>query len=103
MRWLPLERNNSKPAANSARSASVAVQRGSLGIHLDGRRQDLLAEKKITLLGRERLEAELNCFFNVGQRLFERVALRLAPFQLGAPSVKAVLVFFDYDARFAGH
>ena len=89
-------------APSSARSASVAVQRSSLGIHFDGRRQNLLAEQIIAFVARQRLEVELDCLSDIGHCLLDRFPLRLASLQFGAPSVETVLVFLDYDARLCG-
>jgi hypothetical protein len=54
--WLPFDRRSSKPARSRARSASGAVYRGSLGIHLNGSGEDLTAEEHIALVGRQRLQ-----------------------------------------------
>src|SRR3954462_1810797 len=81
----------------------MAVHRGNLGIHLDGRGQNLPAQENITFLGRQRFEVELDRLLDVHDRLFKRIALRLTPLQLRAPSVETALVFFDYDTRLAGH
>src|SRR5579871_155954 len=75
MRWVPLERRSSKPAPSSARSASTAVKRGSLGIHFEGCRQNLPAEQVIAFVARQRLEVELDRFRNMGHSLLEGVTL----------------------------
>jgi hypothetical protein len=49
------------------------------------------------------VEVELNRFLYIGHRILERIPLRLASRQFGAPSVETVLVLLDYDARLAGH
>ena len=45
-----MDRRSSKPTARRARSASSAVHRGSLGIHLDNGGQNLTAKEKIVLV-----------------------------------------------------
>ena len=52
IRWLPFERRSSKAAKNSDLSASAAVHRGSLGIHLDGGCQNFTAQEHISLVDR---------------------------------------------------
>src|SRR5438270_12645195 len=103
MRWLPFDRRWLNPAARRARSASVAVHRGGLGIYLDGRGQNRFAQEKFTFIGWERFEVQFDGFFNIRDCLFKSIALRLTAFQFGAPSIKAVFVLFDNDARIAGH
>src|SRR5205823_11738564 len=99
----PFDRRSSKPDVSNARSASLAVHRGSLGIHLDGRGQNLPAQEDITFLGRQRFEVELDRLSDVHEGLFKRTALRLTSLQLRAPGVETALVLFDYDARLAHH
>src|SRR5579884_1263323 len=94
MRWLPFDRSRTKPVASNAFSASAAVQRGSLGIDFNGRRQNLLTQEHVALVRRQRLQVEFNGLADVGQGLFKAGALRLAALQFRAPGVIAVLVFF---------
>jgi hypothetical protein len=56
-------------AASNARSASTAVHRGSLGIHFDGSRENLAAEEDVALVHRQSLKIQLDCFFDIGNRL----------------------------------
>lgn len=100
---LPFERRCSNAASNNAFSASAAVYHCSLGIHFDGARQDLAAEKHVSLVSGQRFKIKLGGFLDIGHSFFEGVALRLAPLEFRAPGVKAMLVFLDKDRCFASH
>lgn len=75
-------------AASNLRSTSRAVHRGSLGIYVDGGGQDITAEENIAFVVRQSFEIQLNCFFDISDRLFKRVALRLAPSSSGHQAYK---------------
>ncbi len=51
-----LRAKETNPATSSAFSASATVQRGNLGIHFNGSRQNLAAEKHVPLIGGQRTE-----------------------------------------------
>src|SRR4051812_24704971 len=92
-----------KPAASKARPASNAVHRGSLGIHLNGGREDLAAEEKMPFVSGQGFEVQFDGFFDVRDRFFKRVALRVTPLQFRAPGVERMLVLLDQDTRLPGH
>ncbi len=76
---------------------------GSLDIHFDGGGQNLSTEQIVAFFDQKRLKVELNRFPDIGHGILERIPLRLASLQFGAPSVETVFIFLDYDARLAGH
>jgi len=100
---LPLDRNQTNADFSSNVSASAAVRRGSLGMNFDRCGQDLLTQRRRALLLGQSLQEKLNCFADVGQSLFDRLALRLAALQLRAPCVIPVLILLDHDTDFALH
>ena len=88
------DRRHLKPTDCRARSGSIAVHRGSSGIHLDGGGQNLTADQDIPLIGRPGFEVELDGLglLDVCHGLFDGVALRLTSLQFGALGVISVLV-----------
>jgi hypothetical protein len=94
--WLPLERSQTNPALSSIASASVARRRGVLGTNLDGSGKYLPAQRGRALLLSERFQKKFNGLSNISKGFVDRRSLRLAPLQIRAPGVKAMLVAF-YD------
>ena len=86
-----------------ARSASAAVQRGSLGIHLDSGGQDLAAEQHVAFIDGQGFKVKLDGLLDIRDCLLKRASLGLATFQLRTPRVEPMIVFFNHDACFAGH
>ena len=58
-----------------------------------------MAEEDVPLVSRQGFQVQLDCFFNVRDRFFERVPLRLASFQFRVPGIKTMLILFDNDSR----
>ena len=81
----------SREGGRQARSASTAVYRGSLGIHLYGGGEDLTAQEAIALGSREGFKVKIDCFLAVRKRFFKCAALRLTSLQFRAPRIEAVL------------
>lgn len=86
-----------------ARSASTPVQRGSLGIDLDGGCENLLAQQDVAVLRRECLQVEFDGLADISQDFLKRSALCLAAPQFRTPGVVAVLVLLDDHARLPRH
>ena len=49
----------------------------------------------LAFLFREGLDVQFNRFADIGDRLVQRLPMRVATFQLRAPCMKAMFVFFD--------
>jgi hypothetical protein len=67
----------------------AAVRRGSLGMNFDCGGQNLLAQCRRALFISQGLQKEFDCLADIDKRLLNRLALRLAPLQFGAPRVVA--------------
>jgi hypothetical protein len=92
-----------KPAFNNVASASAAVSRGTLGMHFDCGSKNLPAEQRRALVLGQSLQKQLDRLTDIGERFLDRLSLRLASPQLGAPSVTSFVVLFDYNADLARH
>lgn len=67
-----------------------------------GGEHDLMGRRQALFIGK-RFEEEFCGLSNIRQRLFDGCALRLAPLQLRAPCVAAMLVLFNHHADLAHH
>src|ERR1051326_1229048 len=104
MRWLPFERMSTKPPANSLRSASAAVRRGSLGMRdLQRRRENRLATQPPQFSRLQGFQVKLRCLSQICQRLLHCFALRVAALEFRAIGKGAVLVLFDDGCELASH
>ncbi len=75
----------------------MADYRGRLGIYFDRCCQNLAAEENVPLIGRQDFKIKADGLLDIGNRLFQRGPLRLAPLQFRTPRIEAVLVLLDDD------
>src|SRR5437762_14258353 len=93
-----------KPEANSLRSASGAVSRGNLGMSDFQRRgKNGLAVQSAEFSRLESIQVELRGLAQIGQRLFNRVALSVATFKFRTIGECPILVLFDDRRERARH
>src|SRR5215469_16828659 len=72
-------------------------------MNFDGGGQNLLAQRGRALFISQGLQEEFDCLADIDECLLDRLALRLASLQFGAPRIAALLVLFDYNANLACH
>src|SRR3954463_3486587 len=104
MRWLPLERIRTKPAANNLRSASDAVRRGSLATHnLQRGCKDGLGVQSPEFGRLHCLDVEFCRFAQIRQRFLNRICLRVTTLKFRAISKNAVFILFNNGRELTDH
>ena len=72
-------------------------------MNFDGSRQNCLAESSRAFVVGQGFEVEFDSFPNIGQGLFDSLALGLTSLQFRTPSVASVLALFDHHTDLACH
>src|SRR4051794_6410629 len=103
MRWLPFERNQTKPALKSIVSASGPVRSGSLGMNFDSGSKYFLAQCLGSFFIGQSFQEEFDRLTDVCRSLFDCFPLRLTTLQFWAPGVVSRFIVFNHHTDLPPH